>query len=375
MKKKIINVLLSFAMVLAILPAAAGYAAENSIEFTSLGKVPASISNFTDKVTYKSGAFNDIGSGEWYDDSVKRAVELGIMNGKGEGVFDPTGDIRISEALKMACVVHSIYNGGTGEFTQGDVWYKVYVDYAIANGIIASAGFPDNEACATRAQMAYIFSNALPESELGAINTVTALPDVYSATPYSNSIFTLYRAGVLTGNDSAGTFGPSTNINRAQAAAIITRIAVPSERKTLALTPEQGNSGREAIIKSVLDRYNSIQSSLGSCEVKYFGTSAEAYYIGGKLLMLREYPEYDPDTDGYLPGDFDERWYYYNSEVFFILMTDPATNGEYSLYFNNGELIRWTDPDGNTHDSGDRWNEMQGHYAHAEEQCDSLAVS
>lgn len=83
--------------------------------------------------------------------------------------------------------------------------------------------------------MAYVFANTLPESELQPINTVDSLPDVGENTMNRNAIFKLYRAGVLTGSDSSGTFGPSETITRAAAAAIIARMAIPSERKILKL--------------------------------------------------------------------------------------------------------------------------------------------
>ena len=41
----------------------------------------------------------------------------------------------------------------------------------------------------------------------------------------------LYRSGVLTGSDAFGTFYPNNNISRAEAAAILARIAIPAERK------------------------------------------------------------------------------------------------------------------------------------------------
>jgi len=61
-------------------------------------------------------------------------------------------------------------------------------------------------------------------------NTVNSLPDVNSSTPYRDAILTLYRAGVLTGNNVQGTFSPGNNITRAEAAAIISRVILPSSR-------------------------------------------------------------------------------------------------------------------------------------------------
>lgn len=154
------------------------------------------------------------------------------MKGKSDDKFDPEGTITIAEAIAMAARLHNICMSGSGEFTQGTPWYDVYVNYAIENGIIRNDDFRDYSLKATRAEMAYIFASAVPKT-LVKINNVGSIPDVNENTKYHDSIFLLYRAGVLTGNDASGTFAPDTEITRAQAAAIITRIAIPSERKTL----------------------------------------------------------------------------------------------------------------------------------------------
>ena len=52
---------------------------------------------------------------------------------------------------------------------------------------------------------------------------------------YHDAVYRLYRAGVLTGNDAKGTFGPFTNITRGAAAAIISRMADASLRKSITL--------------------------------------------------------------------------------------------------------------------------------------------
>ena len=108
--------------------------------------------------------------------------------------------------------------------------YQVYVDYAITNGIIAANDFTDYTKAATRAEMAYIFSKALPDTEFASQNTVNSLPDVTSGTPYRDAIFTLYKAGVVAGSDETGTFNPGNNITRAEAAAIISRVILPATR-------------------------------------------------------------------------------------------------------------------------------------------------
>jgi hypothetical protein len=46
----------------------------------------------------------------------------------------------------------------------------------------------------------------------------------------------LYRAGIPDRSDANGTFNPKQPYFRAEAAAIITRVALSSERKTLSIT-------------------------------------------------------------------------------------------------------------------------------------------
>jgi len=80
--------------------------------------------------------------------------------------------------------------------------------------------------------MAYIFSRCLPAAEYPSKNTVNSLPDVGPATPYREAIFTLYKAGIMSGNDAIGTFLPANKMTRAEAAAIISYVILPETRKS-----------------------------------------------------------------------------------------------------------------------------------------------
>jgi len=88
---------------------------------------------------------------------------------------------------------------------------------------------------ATRAQMAYIFFNSIPEWEFTEINSISRIPDVSVSNKYFHEIKGLYNAGILTGSDSKGSFYPDNNITRAEAAAIISRVVDVSLRKTFEL--------------------------------------------------------------------------------------------------------------------------------------------
>ena len=207
--------------------------------------------NFTKERTYRSGIFSDITSSAWYADSVQTAYELGLMNGTG-GQFNPNGNLTVAEALALAGRIRSIYSTGEANFSEGNPWYQVYVDYAISNGIIRNDEYVNYGAPATRAQFASIMYSALPAEAWEPINSISTLPDVDSGAEYAPAVFALYNAGVLTGNDAFGTFAPDSNIQRSAVATIIMRMAAPVMRKPLTLKEKLAGSASTANVQQVM---------------------------------------------------------------------------------------------------------------------------
>ena len=198
------------------------------------------LGHFVSVNTYEN-QFADVEPGKWYAASVAKAYELGLVKGASENSYNRNGDIKISETIVLACRIHSIYVGDGETFTQvGDEkYYMPYVRYAIAHKIIGAEDYSVYNVSATRSQFAMILAHALPESELmpKAGNSVPdgAIPDVALTDPGAKEIYMLYRAGVLTGNNDIGTFTPNSKIKRSEVAAIIVRMAIPEERKSLTL--------------------------------------------------------------------------------------------------------------------------------------------
>lgn len=147
--------------------------------------------------------------------------------------------------------------------------------------------------------------------------------------------------------------------------------AVQTPKPTATPTPSSGSATTTAnadLIKSIREKYNYAQSNLANCEAKDYGTASKAFYLNGALILLRENAKDSAD------GKYNQHWYYDNGAVYFIFMTEASTGGEYRLYFNNGKLIRWIDPNGKVYDSSYRWDEMQAFYDHAKAQCDSMSA-
>ena len=216
-----------------------GFICEYDTANESIRTSPSNV-HFEKTVSYTQDQFSDVPANQWYTDSVASAFELGLMNGKGNKSFDPFGDVTIAEAITMAARIHSIYTTGGENFNQseGSVWYQTYLDYAFKNSIISRAYYNcDATQKANRSQFAEIFAASLPAEALAAMNEVNdgVIPDVDMSSDYANAVYRLYRAGILTGNDANGTFAPQTYITRAESAAIVSRMAESSNRKSITL--------------------------------------------------------------------------------------------------------------------------------------------
>lgn len=190
--------------------------------------------NFQRVDTYVDGQFPDVTAQDWFSADVAAVYELGLMRGGPDGRFDHAGQVTMAQAVIMAARLHSVYHTGSAQFQSGDPWYEPYFTYGTEHGIIT--GEPAPYAKATRAQFADILSRALPQEELEPINEIVdnAIPDVKTGDPYSGGIYALYRAGVLTGG-SRHAFFPRSGLSRAEAAAILARMADKTLRKSFTL--------------------------------------------------------------------------------------------------------------------------------------------
>ena len=78
-----------------------------------------------------------------------------------------------------------------------------------------------------------IFSKALPEKAFAKKNNIPSgsIPDVKEEkTAQDKAIYMFYRAGILSGVDTKGTFNSDDNIKRSEVAAILIRMMEPTAR-------------------------------------------------------------------------------------------------------------------------------------------------
>ena len=106
----------------------------------------------------------------------------------------------------------------------GENWYDVYVDYCYDKAILEDYIIFDWEENSTRAQMAYLFSRCDVNPYFINDVPITDIPDVYDTTPFAYEILDLYNKGVAVGSDEYMAFYPDSQVNRSEAAALISRI-------------------------------------------------------------------------------------------------------------------------------------------------------
>ncbi len=300
------------------------------------------LKNFHKKNTYQSGMFSDVEPNSWYEESVKLVYEYGIMGGKGDGIFAPNDQITLVEVIKMASVVHNIYNGGDGESAfkkEAAKWHEPYVYYAFDTYLPNGVRFGGYESPSSKGNLAFVLGSSVPSDEFYTIRTMAYIPGLPTSYDYYNLTMTLFKAGILSGNSKYGHYNPDALVTRAEAAAILSRIIDSSLR-----------SDAEILVRQPLD---TIEKTI--TDPNYFAENERIKIT--KIEILK--PEGDIDLDvsrteivvpeGYVDNPYQIKVYYKTSASL-----DPYRNqlsGGGQVENKNGEpahfQVLWNDHDNN----------------------------
>mgnify|MGYP000231810386 CR=1 FL=1 len=166
---------------------------------------------------------------------------LGLTSGVGKNRYAPNQTLTVAEALKLAATIESRYQGDDFHLSTegGPYWYVPAVDYCLASGMIQKGDFTERDygRAVTRREAAELFAatslaKAMPE--LNSLARVKAsVPDIRSGDEGAEAIYSLYAKGILSGVDSRLTFQPEGTFTRAEAAAIVSRMARTEQRLLL----------------------------------------------------------------------------------------------------------------------------------------------
>lgn len=173
--------------------------------------------------------FRDLRTDHWAYTSVKNLVDLGVINGVGDGKFDADGKVTREQFLKMIIEALDIQIDESAEskFVDADrnEWYYKYVSTAEKLGIVNGVS-DDSFGIGTninRAQMCTIVCRAVDYSfkKISEVREEKHFADMDAIPGYAlDYVIKLDKAGVINGFEDM-TFRPDETATRAMAAKII----------------------------------------------------------------------------------------------------------------------------------------------------------
>lgn len=203
--------------------------------------------------------FSDVPSHQWYYNDVSKASASGIINGIGNNQFNPNGTLTHAEAMTLMAKVHAIYQYGNPDVINdysptSDHWASGIYAYCQDHSL-PTPKESDFDTNISRGTMARYFRQSLPSAafKTGVQNDLSLMPEQTN----NQMVQDLFRAGILIGDNSG--FRLEDSITRAEAAAIIHRVANPDVRVKVEapetqtpVTPEKpSNPGGETAVTPV----------------------------------------------------------------------------------------------------------------------------
>ena len=179
-------------------------------------------------------AFTDM-AGVWCADAVDTVCQAGLMQGRSDGSFGPSGQLTGAHIATICARLHDLLTGGDGalpEPAEGQEWYDpAYASLSQALDLLEDVP-PDG--AVRRQTFAALLTETLQAADvaLPAVNQISVVPDCKDP-----AVLSLYNAGILTGSDQYGSFRGSEYLNRGQAAAILARLADPAQRVAFSPVP------------------------------------------------------------------------------------------------------------------------------------------
>lgn len=222
-------------------------------------------------------SFTDI-SGHWGEEYINSLADMNMIDGVGNGKFNPDGTVTRAEFLKMAMdaaeIVGHAYREDECLDASNDDWYCYYLQGALDKDLIPETmiedcsvesvtktlaeatdtsdavtadvnvytGEFDGDTPITREEMTVIAMNALTYALKNASEPVAVVSALYEndgefvdddiSEEYANSVDAAYQIGLVTGMGD-GTFKPKETLTRAQAAVVIVGLRIYLNRRMI----------------------------------------------------------------------------------------------------------------------------------------------
>lgn len=184
-------------------------------------------------------AFSDVYVDDWYADYVRKVNSRGIMQGMGDGTFNPGGNLTRAQMVKtlanMMKIDESSYRWSDFSDVPLGEWYTPAVSWASYQGIVK--GITDDQFAPTqniqRQHVCSILARFLRLKGVTPGYTQITFQDEMQIQPTAlEDVRFCVSLGLVNGLDD-GTFAPASAMTRAQAAAVLARMAELMENRGL----------------------------------------------------------------------------------------------------------------------------------------------
>jgi len=168
--------------------------------------------------------FTDLEGFDWAKNAIYTLYEKGIVNGVSAFEFNPGGEVKREEFVKMIATLYTAEEK-EAEFTDVDknAWYAPYINKAVSAGIIK--GMDDNTfglgKGVKRQDMAVMIARAVMPEE--AASEEKFADDGKISDYAKEAVYSLKQKGIISGTGN-GNFEPERIMTRAEAAVLICNI-------------------------------------------------------------------------------------------------------------------------------------------------------
>ena len=181
---------------------------------------------------WKPSGYFDVKPGSWYEQSVQYATEHGLMNGTGTNTFEPESTMTRAMLVTVLWRYANAPKPGANPFTDvpNGKWYTDAVAWAAENGVVNGVGDgkfePDGSV--TREQMATILYRYAQKVGIDTSKhtELSAFPDASRVSAYARAPMQwIVAEGVIGGSRENGQdwLNPQGNATRAEVATILMR--------------------------------------------------------------------------------------------------------------------------------------------------------